>query len=85
MYIDRTLLTDYGFYHWNGYLIKDIGHARMFLGFYAGVGDKMSLLQFKVDDDTATEIQFGLNHPNNLTQLKALWKVLSGKPLSKVL
>lgn len=62
----------------------DLKHARMSLGFYGGVPDKMSLFQTTNPREGGVErdFSFGSNHPEYLHQLQNLYFDLSGEELT---
>lgn len=70
-------LLKFGF-DWDkrNYLLKDLGHAKMELGFFGGAYDKMTLLQ------KDNQMPFGLNHPEYVHQLQNLYFTLTGEELT---
>jgi hypothetical protein len=72
-----------GFKWDNGYLKISLKYAKMELGFYAGLSDKMSLFQTGVPGEGGliTEIGFGENHPEHLHQLQNLYFSFTGEAL----
>lgn len=73
-----------GFKWDNGYLKISLKYAKLRLGFYAGVSDKMSMFQTGLpgEGSPVTEIGFGENHPDHLHQLQNLYYALTGEELS---
>lgn len=77
------LLERCGFKWQDGYLLISLKYAKLELGFYAGVADKMSLFQTSIPGkgSQVTEIGFGENHPEYLHQLQNLYFALTGDEL----
>jgi hypothetical protein len=81
------ILEKCGFSWRNGYLAKDMHVASMLLGFYAGVSDKMTLIQKTAPIDEGLFpndrlMHFGVNHPIYLHQLQNLYFALTGEELT---
>lgn len=77
-------LEQCGFKWDKGFMKIDMKHARMSLGFYAGVSDKMSLFQTSTRGEGSIEMEFGFgsNHPEYLHQLQNLYLALTGEELT---
>lgn len=73
-----------GFTWDKGYMKINLKHARMALGFYAGVSDKMSLFQTTIPGEGSVEheIGFGSNHPECIHQLQNPYFALTGEELT---